>query len=224
MPIRPDRTLLAPGLEISRVVTGLWQVADMERNGRLLDRDTAASAMADYARDGFDSFDMADHYGSAELITGRFLSMQTGTEKPRPTAFTKWCPTPGLMTADVVRAGIAQRLDRLGVELVDLLQFHWWMFEHPGYIDAMKELVAMQQEGHILHLGTTNFDTDHLPLGKARLSDRLEPSLLLPSRPSRRGGHEHFLSCRRRAPASLRYTRGRLPDGPLGGCARANVH
>ena len=32
-PLRPDRTELAPGLGISRVVTGLWQVADMERDG-----------------------------------------------------------------------------------------------------------------------------------------------------------------------------------------------
>ena len=70
---KPDRTLLAPGLEISRVVTGLWQVADQERDGRVLDRDAAADAMAAYAGEGFDSFDMADHYGSAELITGRFL-------------------------------------------------------------------------------------------------------------------------------------------------------
>jgi aryl-alcohol dehydrogenase-like predicted oxidoreductase/enamine deaminase RidA (YjgF/YER057c/UK114 family) len=164
MSIPPDRILLAPGLEISRVVTGLWQVADMERDGRFLDRDAAAAAMADYARDGYDSFDMADHYGSAELITGRFLSMQTRAEKQRLAAFTKWCPTPGRMTADVVRAGIAQRLERLGVESIDLLQFHWWMFEHPGYIDAMKELVALQQDGRILHLGVTNFNTDHLRL------------------------------------------------------------
>ena len=63
---------------------------------------------------------------------------------------------------DVVRAGIAQRLERLGVEPIDLLQFHWWMFEHPGYLDAMQELVALQQEGRIRHLGVTNFDTDHL--------------------------------------------------------------
>ena len=164
MSLLPNRILLAPGLEISRVVTGLWQVADMERDGRLLDRDAAAAAMADYAGDGFDSFDMADHYGSAELITGRFLSMHTGAEKQRPAAFTKWCPAPGPMTADVVRAGITQRLERLGVEAIDLLQFHWWMFEHPGYIDAMKELVALQQDGRILHLGVTNFDTNHLRL------------------------------------------------------------
>src|SRR3954452_2761805 len=129
MPLRPDRTMLAPGLEISRVVTGLWQVADMERDGRLLDRDAAAAAMADYARDGFDTFDMADHYGSAELITGRFLSLQAATDEQRAAAFTKWCPTPGPMTPEVVRAGIEERLERLGVPSVDLLQFHWWMFE-----------------------------------------------------------------------------------------------
>jgi aryl-alcohol dehydrogenase-like predicted oxidoreductase/enamine deaminase RidA (YjgF/YER057c/UK114 family) len=164
MDIRPDRTLLAPGLEISRVVTGLWQVADMERDGHMLDRAAAAAAMADYAREGFDSFDMADHYGSAELITGRFLSTQAGSEGQRPSAFTKWCPTPGPMAAAVVRAGITERLERLGVETIDLLQLHWWMFEHPGYIDAMKELVALQQEGRILHLGLTNFNTDHLRL------------------------------------------------------------
>ena len=45
----PERTFLAPGLEISRVVTGLWQVADMERDGHALDLDAAAAAIADYA-------------------------------------------------------------------------------------------------------------------------------------------------------------------------------
>lgn len=37
-----SRTALAPGLEISRVVTGLWQIADMERDGRAIDLDAAA--------------------------------------------------------------------------------------------------------------------------------------------------------------------------------------
>ncbi|HEX2552625.1 MAG TPA: aldo/keto reductase [Microvirga sp.] len=158
---RPDRTVLAPGLEISRVVTGLWQVADMERGGRALDRDAAAAAMAEYARAGFDSFDMADHYGSAELITGRFLTLPG---IGRPSAFTKWCPAPEAMTPEVVRAGVQERLDRLGVAAVDLLQLHWWTFEHPGYIDAMKEMAALRDEGRIRHLGLTNFDTDHLRL------------------------------------------------------------
>ena len=66
---RPGRVSLAPGLEISRIVTGLWQVADLERAGPL-DPDEAARALAAYAAAGFDTFDMADHYGSAELIAG----------------------------------------------------------------------------------------------------------------------------------------------------------
>jgi aryl-alcohol dehydrogenase-like predicted oxidoreductase/enamine deaminase RidA (YjgF/YER057c/UK114 family) len=153
--------MLAPGLEISRVVTGLWQVADMERDGRELDRAEAARAMADYAEAGFDTFDMADHYGSAELITGAFLKLPEGRGAR---AFTKWCPTPGPMTPEVVRAGIAERLERLDIDAVDLLQLHWWTFEHPAYIDGMKELVALQAEGRIRHLGLTNFNTDHLRL------------------------------------------------------------
>jgi aryl-alcohol dehydrogenase-like predicted oxidoreductase/enamine deaminase RidA (YjgF/YER057c/UK114 family) len=209
MSIRPDRTLLAPGLEISRVVTGLWQVADMERDGRLLDRDAAAAAMAAYACEGFDSFDMADHYGSAELITGRFLGMQVGAEGRRPSAFTKWCPAPGPMTADIVRAGIAERLERLGVETVDLLQLHWWMFEHPGYIDAMRELVALQRDGRILHLGVTNFDTDHLRLlvrhGFPVVSNQVSFSLL-----DRRAAEEMSAFCLANGVRLLAY-------GTLGG-------
>ena len=68
------------------------------------------------------------------------------------------------MSPDIVRAGIAERWHRLGVETIDLLQLHWWTFEHPGYIDAMRELVALRQEGRIRHIGVTNFDTDHLRL------------------------------------------------------------
>jgi aryl-alcohol dehydrogenase-like predicted oxidoreductase/enamine deaminase RidA (YjgF/YER057c/UK114 family) len=161
----PERATLAPGLEISRVVTGLWQVADQERGRAPLDPEAASSAMLDHARAGLDSFDMADHYGSAELIAGRFLARVAAGEPAganRPAVFTKWCPTPGPMTREVVRAGVDRARERLGVETIDLMQFHWWSFEHPGYLDAMKELAALREEGIIRHLGVTNFDTAHL--------------------------------------------------------------
>src|SRR5581483_7587925 len=87
---RPDRIELAPGLEISRVVTGLWQVADMERGGKNLDLDGAAAALGDYAAAGFDTFDMADHYGSAEDITGRFRQGVAAGKYKAAVAFTKW--------------------------------------------------------------------------------------------------------------------------------------
>ncbi|MBM3531854.1 MAG: aldo/keto reductase [Alphaproteobacteria bacterium] len=155
-----ERTTIAPGLEISRIVTGLWQVADQERDGKTLDPIVSAKAMADYAAAGFDTFDMADHYGSAEVITGRYLRGAGATARSR--AFTKWCPVPGPMTAGIVRAGIERSLKRLQVDAIDLLQFHWWTFQHLSYIEALEELKALKEAGRIRHLGLTNFDTDHL--------------------------------------------------------------
>lgn len=164
-PTSPDtlpRVALAPGLSIPRIVTGLWQVADQERSGGPLDPDRGADALAAYAAAGFDAFDMADHYGSAEVIAGRLLSRPVGSGATRPRAFTKWCPEPGSMTPDVVRSGVERARTRLGVERIDLLQLHWWTFEHLAYLDAARELAALKDEGLIAHLGTTNFDTGHL--------------------------------------------------------------
>jgi len=164
-PSGPDRYPLAPGLDISRIVTGLWQVADMERSGTVLDPERASAAMLEYARAGFDSFDMADHYGSAEDISGRFLARARAGELPTdrpPRVFTKWCPTPGPMTREIVRAGVERSRQRLGVDCIDLLQFHWWTFEHPAYLDALSELALLREAGLIRHIGVTNFDTAHL--------------------------------------------------------------
>ncbi|MBY5932696.1 aldo/keto reductase [Tateyamaria omphalii] len=158
----PDRTDLTEGLNISRILTGLWQVADQERDGRQTDLSAAADALQKYAQAGFDTFDMADHYGSAELIAGKMLRRE-----PQAHAFTKWCPEPGPMTPEIVRAGVQERLDRLGVDTVDLLQFHWWSFEHPAWLDALRELATLKEEGLIRALGVTNFDAAHLELALA---------------------------------------------------------
>lgn len=156
------RIALAPDLSIPRIVTGLWQVADQERSGTLLDLERGADALQAYAAAGFDTFDMADHYGSAEVIAGRLLARPVTPGAERPHAFTKWCPEPGSMARDIVRAGVERSRARLGVERIDLLQLHWWTFEHLAYIDAARELAALRSEGLIAHLGTTNFDTGHL--------------------------------------------------------------
>jgi aryl-alcohol dehydrogenase-like predicted oxidoreductase/enamine deaminase RidA (YjgF/YER057c/UK114 family) len=202
-----ERHRLGPGLEISRLVTGLWQVADMERTGPL-DPDRAAAALLPYVEAGLTSFDMADHYGSAEVIAGRLLRQAGG----RAQALTKWCPTPGPMTAGVVRDGIGRSLDRLGAQRIDLLQLHWWTFEHPGYLDAMRELAALQGEGLIGHLGLTNFDTDHLRLlvrhGLPVVSNQVCYSLL-----DRRAGEDMARFCGEHGVGLLAY--GTLAGGFL---------
>ena len=162
----PERTVISEGMEISRIVTGLWQVADMEKSGTALDVDVAAHAMIDYVADGFDTFDMADHYGSSELIAScaaKLLEEDFSSEKlTTPRIFTKWCPKPGKMTTTVIAAGIEERLERLGSSSIDLLQFHWWRYENPNYLDALRELEKFRREGVITNLGLTNFNSDHL--------------------------------------------------------------
>jgi aryl-alcohol dehydrogenase-like predicted oxidoreductase/enamine deaminase RidA (YjgF/YER057c/UK114 family) len=163
----PDRATISEDLSISCLVCGLWQVADIEKSGETIDPERGADALQAYAKAGFDTFDMADHYGSAEIITGRMLARYPASEK-RPLAFTKWCPEPGPMTSDIVRRGVQGRLDRLGVKKVDLLQFHWWTFEHPAWLDALHEMAALKEEGLIGAIGVTNFDAAHL---RVALSD-----------------------------------------------------
>ena len=69
-----NKTDLGNGISISKVIMGLWQIADMERDGQKVDKDIAAKAMLEYHENGFTSFDMADHYGSSEEISGLFKS------------------------------------------------------------------------------------------------------------------------------------------------------
>lgn len=158
------RIALAPGLDISRVVNGLWQVADQERDGRQLDLDAAAAAMQPYVDAGFTTFDMADHYGSAEDIIGRYRA-RSGASAIQ--ALTKWVPNPGPVSATQARAAVDRARARLGVDRIDLLQFHPWQYAHPGWLDALFYLDDLRREGLIGQLGLTNVDTAHLHLARA---------------------------------------------------------
>ncbi|MEM7356261.1 MAG: aldo/keto reductase [Acidobacteriota bacterium] len=151
---------LAPGLPISRILTGLWQIADMEREGRALDLDAAAAAIPAYVEAGLTTFDMADHYGSAEEIVGRARSLLKAGDSPQ--VLTKWVPKPGPVTRNDVRAAVQTSLERLQMERLDLLQFHAWSYPDPSYLDALFYLQELQAERLIRHLGLTNFDTAHL--------------------------------------------------------------
>ncbi len=113
-----ERCELAPGFSISRVLTGLWQIADMERGGRTVDQDTAAAAMRAYVDAGLTSFDMADHYGTSEEIAGRFSRTDAGADAQM---LTKWVPEPGPVTREDARAAVERSLRRLGTDRLDLV-------------------------------------------------------------------------------------------------------
>jgi len=109
---------LAPNLKISRILTGLWQVADMERNGQQLDLDKAAKALIPYIEAGLTTFDMADHYGSSELIVG--VLHKKYIQKDKIQLLTKWVPPPGKVTKEAVRKAVQISLDRMQLETLDV--------------------------------------------------------------------------------------------------------
>jgi aryl-alcohol dehydrogenase-like predicted oxidoreductase len=79
--------------------------------------------------------------------------------------------------------GIVHRsLSRLGVERLDLLQFHWWDFAVPGFEEVAGWLSDLRHQGKIRHLGVTNFDRAHLePLVQAGIpvvANQVQYSLL----------------------------------------------
>ena len=157
---RVERIELAPGFSISRVLTGLWQIADMEREGETLDPDAASEFIRPYVEAGFTTYDMADHYGSSEVIAGRFRKRTSGD--PAVELLTKWVPKPGPHTRDDVRTAVQLSLDRMEADRIDLLQFHAWSYADPGWLECLFWLQELKDEGLIGHLGLTNVDTAHL--------------------------------------------------------------
>jgi aryl-alcohol dehydrogenase-like predicted oxidoreductase/enamine deaminase RidA (YjgF/YER057c/UK114 family) len=173
-----DRRELAPGLSVSRAITGLWQIADMERDGRTIDLDKAAAAMGHYVAAGLTTFDMADHYGSAELVAGLHRSQQGGATE----MLTKWVPKPGRVSKADTRAAVERALTRLGADSLDLLQFHAWNYADPSWLETLFNLQDLKGEGLIRHLGLTNVDAVHLHMvlacGIEVISNQVSYSLL----------------------------------------------
>ena len=154
---------ISDSLTINRIVNGMWQVAG---GHGYIDKEMAIDDMIKYHDMGFTSWDLADIYGPAEKFIGQFrkkISQRNGKEETKKIqAFTKWVPNPGLITRNVVKENINKSLNRMNVNSLDLIQFHWWDYNNPYYLDALKYLSEFCEEGVIMHIGLTNFDTERL--------------------------------------------------------------
>lgn len=160
-----SRLQLTPDLNICRVLNGMWQVSGA--HGRI-DRKAAIQSMFDYMDAGFTTWDLADHYGPAEEFIGEFRRQLIGKRGEGALsnlqAFTKWVPRPDKMTKKLVEENINISRKRMDVDSLDLLQFHWWEYRDNNYLDALKYMAELREEGKIKHLALTNFDTQHLKI------------------------------------------------------------
>lgn len=153
---------LSAEITVSRVAKGNWQLAD--KHGADYDSETAIEDMRAFVEAGITLFDCADHYVGVESLIGRFRARYPEHAR-RLRVSTK--VVPDLESIATLRRSDLERivdtsLSRLGVERLDLAQFHWWDYRVPGYVQAMVWLQELRQAGKIALVGTTNFDTTRL--------------------------------------------------------------
>jgi len=154
---RIERLELAPGYSIPPVVVGLWQLSAGHRPGAL-DVEATVGELERFLDAGLDTFDCADIYTGVEEILGRLIR-RIGAGRVQ--VHTKLVPDRSALPhvdRRYVRNIVERSLRRLGTERLDLVQFAWWDYSVPGYVEAMGWLQQLRDEGKVRLVGTTNFD------------------------------------------------------------------
>lgn len=177
-----ESTELAPGYPISRLIRGGWQLAG---GHGAIEQDRAIADMRAFLDAGITTFDCADIYTGVEEMIGAFRATLQPAERARLRVHTKFVPDLSalatLKPADIERI-IDRSLLRLRAEALDLVQFHWWDYAVPGWLEAAQHLARLRQAGKIRNLGGTNFDTPHtgamIAAGVPLVSMQVQYSLL----------------------------------------------
>ncbi len=170
---------LADDLSICRILNGMWQVSG--GHGQINPK-SAVLDMLEYHKNGFTTWDLADIYGPSESLVGEFRKQIQQKDLRQSQALTKFVPNPGPMSKSIVEYYIDQSLHKMNTDTIDLIQFHWWDYNNPSYLDALSNLTKLQDEGKIKHLGLTNFDTERIKImierGFKLISNQVQYSIL----------------------------------------------
>src|SRR5882757_1158519 len=155
------RTRLTPQYEISRVIKGGWQLAG---DHGPIDPARADHDMAVFVKAGITTFDCADIYTGVEPMINK-IRVRHPALAAQSQIHTKLVPD--LTELDRVDAAYVERivdrsLERLHTQRLDLVQFHWWNYGVPRYVEAAMALERLRVKGKIAHIGVTNFDVPHL--------------------------------------------------------------
>jgi aryl-alcohol dehydrogenase-like predicted oxidoreductase len=155
------RIALSGDYTISRIIKGGWHLAG---DHGAIDPDHARRDMASFVEAGITTFDCADIYSGVELLIGSYRQAYPA-QATRIQVHTKFVPDLSDLASVnrlYVESIIDRSLTRLGQERLDLVQFHWWDFEVPRYVETALELDRLRRAGKIARIGLTNFDTPRL--------------------------------------------------------------
>ncbi|KAI1023771.1 hypothetical protein LB504_004985 [Fusarium proliferatum] len=131
---------------LPRIFSGLWQMSSPAWGSTQMSK--IIDGFSTHVQSGFSAFDMADHYGDAEVLyKGRFRSLYP--HKDEMFTATKYCVFhPMTVSREAVQANVSERCNRL--------QQEW---DSPQYIDALQYLA---EDERVARIGLCNFDTKHL--------------------------------------------------------------
>jgi Predicted oxidoreductases (related to aryl-alcohol dehydrogenases) len=164
------RPLGSTGLAITEVGFGAWAIGGGEWTYGWGSQDDASSirALLHAAELGVNWIDTAPvyGYGRSEEVVGRALRQMPPGD--RPLIFSKcgmlWDeadrfrdPLRTLEPASI-RRECEDSLRRLGLDTIDLWQFHWPDLTGVPVEDSWAEAVRLRDEGKVRHIGVCNFD------------------------------------------------------------------
>jgi aryl-alcohol dehydrogenase-like predicted oxidoreductase len=188
----PTKKLGRNGPEITRVGFGAWAIGGggWAFGWGPQDDDTALAALRHALECGINWIDTAAVYGlgHSEELVGRFLRELPVAD--RPYVFTKcglvWNERDPMQEARRVlepasiRRECEASLRRLGVEQIDLYQFHWPDESGVRVEDSWAEMMKLVDAGKVRWIGVSNFDTKLLLRCESlRHVDSLQPPFSL---------------------------------------------
>jgi aryl-alcohol dehydrogenase-like predicted oxidoreductase len=191
-PALPRRALGASGLEITRVGFGAWAAGGGGWSFGWGPQDDEASlaAMRRALALGVNWIDTAPVYGlgHSEELVGRLLRAVPASE--RPLVFTKcgliWDErdrmkqSSRVLRPESIRRECEASLRRLGVERIDLYQFHWPDQTGTPVEDSWATMARLAEEGKVRAVGVSNFGVELLERCEAvRHVDSLQPPFSL---------------------------------------------
>ncbi len=190
----PKRPLGSSGLEITTVGFGSWAIGGGGwAYGWGPQDDTESVATMRHAIDlGINWIDTAAIYGlgHSEEVVGRLL--RDVPQSQRPFIFTKcgmafesdrMAEPQRTLKPDSIRRECEASLRRLGVERIDLYQFHWPDETGTPVEDSWAAMVKLIEEGKVRAGGVSNFDVNLLDrCEKIRHVDSLQPPFSLINR------------------------------------------
>ncbi len=144
-------------IKIPPIIRGCWQLATGHSSGN-----PDIEPILDAVKCGLTTFDCADIYLGVEELLGK-ASQEIFPKKLR--VHTKFVPDLNrLQEIDhrYVETIIDRSLNRLRVNSLDLVQFHWWDWKIKNYLPTMEVLFELKTQGKIGEIGLTNVNKKHL--------------------------------------------------------------